>query len=55
MEKKPTSQPQEENLGLEGVKLEDKMLPRDVDLGQMLEFEATPQQERQVLRKLDLV
>ncbi|PYH85662.1 MFS general substrate transporter [Aspergillus uvarum CBS 121591] len=56
MEKKPTSQPQEETLGLEGVKLkEDKMLPRDVDLGQMLEFEATPQQDRQVLRKLDLV
>ncbi|PYH49737.1 MFS general substrate transporter [Aspergillus saccharolyticus JOP 1030-1] len=56
MEKTPTSQPQEESWGLDGIKLkEERMLPRDVDLGQVLEIEATPQQERQVLRKLDLV
>lgn len=38
----------------EELKTEIKATGRDVDLGQMLSVQATPEEERKVLRKIDL-
>jgi hypothetical protein len=39
--------------GLEKLKVDESVL-RDVDFGQVLELETTPEMEKRVLRKLDL-
>jgi hypothetical protein len=51
----PTGPPPVEN-ELDDLKLRaEASLARDVDLGQMLEVEATPEEQRRVLWKLDMM
>lgn len=53
---KSYSSPPPENPELDDLKLkEEATLARDVGIGQVLEVEATPEQERKVLRKLDMM
>ncbi|XRM36982.1 hypothetical protein ABZX51_000472 [Aspergillus tubingensis] len=56
MEKQHTDPPPGVTPELDDLKLkEEATLARDVGLGQVLEVEATPEQERKVLRKLDII
>ncbi|RAL05389.1 MFS general substrate transporter [Aspergillus ibericus CBS 121593] len=53
---KPHTNPPSETPELDDLKLkEEATLARDVGIGQVLEVEATPEQERKVLRKLDMI
>lgn len=56
MEKQHTDPPPGATPELDDLKVkEEATLARDVGLGQVLEVEATPEQERKVLRKLDIM
>lgn len=56
MEKQHNDPPPGMTPELDDLKLKDEAtLARDVGLGQVLEVEATPEQERKVLRKLDIM
>ncbi|GKZ61694.1 hypothetical protein AnigIFM49718_008420 [Aspergillus niger] len=56
MEKQHNDPPPGVTPELDDLKLKDEAtLARDVGLGQVLEVEATPEQERKVLRKLDII
>ncbi|KAI2855308.1 hypothetical protein CBS63078_4802 [Aspergillus niger] len=56
MEKQHNDPPPGVTPELDDLKLkEEATLARDVGLGQVLEVEATPEQERKVLRKLDII
>ncbi|KAL4891479.1 major facilitator superfamily domain-containing protein [Aspergillus ambiguus] len=50
----PSTPPREDDLNDLKLRAEESMA-RDVDLGQMLEVEATPEQQRRVLWKLDII
>ena len=50
-----THQSRDEPVGLDILKVRSTPVPKDVDFGEVLETYATPEMERKVLWKLDLL